>query len=319
MKKITSILFCLVLITSFAFAQRKEGLTGRFVPGDNKTLLFVGQNNDDSKEFVEINKKIPAGFMIYTSLTNLEGLQEDVDYGNGKMSGNFILKKYKKAALQIGLYLVDSLDRVIDGSLDDNIIKLANWIKKAKVPVFLRIGYEFDFPNNHYDAELYKQAFRHIVDKLDSLNINNVAYVWHSYTSFNPQGIDRYYPGDEYVDWCAITYFSKPQWIPMVKFAQNHNKPLMIAECAPTLDNYLSEEKKKKWYEVLFKFIKNYNVKALCYINGNWNDKSMFAQYNWGNSKINVTPEIENFWLENIKDERFINLDNLYKELDLKY
>jgi hypothetical protein len=313
MKKIVSIVFCFLFITSFAFAQRKADLTGRFVPPDNNTLLFCGQNNTDSKEFVEINKKVPAGFMIYTSLQNLEGLNEDVEYGTGQMSADFILTNYKKAALQIGLFLVGSLDSVIDGSLDDNIKKLGEWIKKANVPVFLRIGYEFDLPENCYDPELYKQAFRYIVEKFDEQKVKNVAYVWHSYAIYNTRKIEQWYPGDEYVDWVAISYFANPQWFPMVQFAKEHNKPLMIAECSPTLGTNATEADKIKWYRILFKFIQSKNVKALCYINGNWDEQSMFEQYAWGNGKLNVSENITNFWLENINNERFVNSDKLYK------
>lgn len=316
MKKFISILLCLLFVTGLSFAQREENLTGRFIPSNNHTLLFCGQNNKDSKEFVKINKQVPAGFMIYTSLQKLEALDKDVDYGTGKISGKFILKKYKKAAVQMGLYLVDSLESVIDGSLDENIKKLGDWIIKAKIPVFLRIGYEFDFPQNNYNPELYKQAFRYIVEKFDEQNIKNVAFVWHSYASYNPKGIEQWYPGDEYVDWCAISYFSNPQWIPMLNFSKQHNKPLMIAECAPALNNELKAFAKINWYQKLFRFINKYDIKALCYINANWDKQPMFSEYNWGNSKLNVSKEIKNFWLKNIKDERFINLNKLYEEIN---
>ena len=316
MKKLFGVIFCLLLITTVCFAQRKAGLTGRFVPADNKTLLFCGQNNNDSEEFIKINdNKVPAGFMIYTSLTNLEALDEDVEYGTGTMSGSFILQNYKKAALQVGLYLVNSLESITEGALDDNIKKLGTWIKKANVPVFLRIGYEFDLPENNYEPELYKQAFRYIVDKLDEQKIKNVAYVWHSCASYNPTKIENWYPGDEYVDWCAISYFANPQWFPMVTFSKKHNKPLMIAECSPTLGTDTTDANKIKWYKILFNFIKNKNVKALCYINANWDKQPMFAHYSWGNGKLDVSENITNFWLENIKDERFVNLAKLYKEI----
>ena len=313
MKKIVSIVFCFLFITSFAFAQRKPGLTGRFVPPDNNTLLFCGQNNTDSEEFVKINKKVPAGFMIYTSLQNLEGLNEDVEYGTGKMSANFILTNYKKTALQIGLFLVGSLDSVIDGSLDDNIKKLGEWITKTNVPVFLRIGYEFDLPENYYEPNLYKQAFRYIVEKFDAQKVKNVAYVWHSYATYNTRKIEQWYPGDEYVDWVAISYFANPQWFPMVQFAKEHNKPLMIAECSPALGTNATEADKIKWYRILFKFIQSKDVKALCYINANWDEQPMFEQYAWGNGKLDVSENITNFWLENISNERFVNSDKLYK------
>lgn len=315
MRKFCIVVVCLLLVTTICFAQRKADLTGRYVPSDNKTLLFCGQNNDDSREFVKINGKTPAGFMIYTSLQNLEALDEDVEYGTGKMSAGFILKNYKKAALQIGLFLVGSLDSVIDGSLDENIKKLGEWITKANVPVFLRIGYEFDLPENYYDPELYKQAFKYIVEKLDEQKVKNVAYVWHSYASYAPKGIEQWYPGDEYVDWCAISYFANPQWFPMVQFAKAHNKPLMIAECSPTLGTNATEADKIKWYRILFKFIQSKDVKALCYINANWDEQQMFEQYDWGNGKLDTSENIKNFWLENIKDERFINSDKLYKEI----
>ena len=315
MKKIIVIIFSFLFVTSFVFAQRKTGLTGRYVPANNHTLVFCGQNNTDSKSFVEINEKTPAGFMIYTSLQNLEALDEDVDYGTGEMSGNFILTNYKKSALQIGLFLVGSLDSVTDGSLDDNIRKLGEWIKKTNVPVFLRIGYEFDLPENNYDPELYKQAFKYIVEKLDEQKVKNVAYVWHSYASYNPKGIERFYPGDEYVDWCAISYFANPQWFPMVQFAKAHNKPLMIAECSPATGTNSTEADKIKWYRILFKFIQSKDVKALCYINANWDEQPMFEQYAWGNGKLDVSEKIKSYWLENIKNERFINLDRLYKEI----
>lgn len=46
---------------------------------------------------------------------------------------------------------------------------------------YIRIGYEFDNPENHYDPENYKLAFRRIVDRFKDVNLTNVAFVWHSY------------------------------------------------------------------------------------------------------------------------------------------
>lgn len=314
-KKLSAVLLLLIMTASFSFAQRDKSLSGGFVPKDGQTLLFCGQNNESSDSFVKLNKKVPAGFMFYTALSDLQGLEDNTDFGSGETSGDYLVKKYPGAALQIGLYLVNSLDDVIDGSLDENIKKLALWIKKVKVPVFLRIGYEFDYPENNYEPEKYKKAFRYIVDKFDGLRVANTAYVWHSYASLNPKGIEAWYPGDEYVDWCAISYFANPQWIPMVKFAQRHSKPLMIAECAPMLGNDLKEEGKLNWYNKLFRFIEMSNVKALCYINTDWDKLPMFSSYDWGNSSLNVSKEIKKMWLSRISDKRFINLDRLYNSI----
>jgi Putative NADPH-quinone reductase (modulator of drug activity B) len=312
------LLFILVLPLAHASGEREKGLTGRFVPETGKTLVFAGQNNASSDDFVKIMQKTPAGFMFYISLKDLNGLTENDDFGSGETSGKHLAQKYPGAALQIGLYLVNELDLVLSGSLDANIEKLAKWIKNSKAPVFLRIGYEFDFPENGYKPEQYAEAFRYIVKKMDGFNVKNVAYVWHSYASLNPTGIEAWYPGDDYVDWCAISYFTNPQWIPMVKFAQRHSKPLMIAECAPMLGNDLKIENKANWYNKLFKFIAMQDIKALCYINNDWDKLPMFASYQWGDSRINVSKDIEKLWKENISDKRYIFYDKLYNTIDFE-
>ena len=278
----------------------------RIVPEVGQTLVFAGQNNYDSSLFVKINKRIPYGFMIYTSLANLEGLTENANPGAGDTSAAYIMKNYPGTALQIGLYLVNSLEAIIDGHLDDNIEKFANWIKSTQVPVYLRIGYEFDYPENGYDPDLYIAAYKKIVDKFRELGVTNVEYVWHSYAALNPKGIESWYPGDEYVDWCAISYFATPQWIPMVNFAKRNSKPLMIAECSPILGDFKNPSKLLEWYKKLFRFIENQNVKAFCYINADWDSQPMFAHFNWGSGRLNQSKEIQNFWLETISAERFI-------------
>ncbi|AKL98258.1 glycosyl hydrolase [Endomicrobium proavitum] len=315
MKKLFTVLFTIFIFISAAQAARSINMTGRFVPPDGKTLLFAGQNNADFDEFVAVNKKVPAGFMTYVALSDLKGLDEINNVGTGDMFADELVKKYPGAAVQIGLYLVGSLKNIVNGTLDGNIKEFAKWIKKTKSPVFLRIGYEFDNPENGYEPEIYKKAFIYIIEKMDSLKVENVAYVWHSYAASNPKGLDVWYPGDEYVDWCAISYFAGNDWLPMLKFSQKHSKPLMIAESAPMTWFGLTEAKKPYWYKVLFKFIEERNIKAFSYINCDWNAQGMFAHYNWGNSKISVTAEIEKIWIENIASNRFVWLDDLYKTI----
>jgi len=301
-KLLLSLLF---LFPNLLFA-RDISLTGRFIPPDGKTLVFGGQNNADSDHFVKINGRVPYGFMIYTSLRKLEGLTENVDLGAGETGGKHILENYPGAALQIGLYLVGDLQAIIDGQLDENIKKFADWIKNTNVPVFLRIGYEFDFPENGYNPALYVKAYRKIVNKFDKLGIKNAAYVWHSYAGLSPN-LEAYYPGDEYVDWFAISYFESPGWLPMLRLSQRRKKPLMIAESAPMQQTaQLTPERKPDWFRSLFRFIETHNIKALSYINTDWNAQPMFAHYNWGNSRLDSSPEIEELWLKQIKNDRFV-------------
>ena len=314
-KKITAVAALALLMCPLSFAQRSQGTSARFIPEDGKTLVFIGQNNKSADDYVKSIKEIPAGFMVYTSLSDLAGLEGTADFGAGETSAEYILKKYPKAALQIGLYLVNSLDDVISGDLDENILKFGRWIKKTKVPVYLRIGYEFDYPENGYEPEKYVKAFRHIVDKMDSIKVSNVSYVWHSYASEDAFGLDSWYPGDEYVDWCAISYFNNPQWIPMVQFAQKHTKPLMVAESAPMLGE-TSDQSRLKWYSGFFRFVEMCNVKAIGYINVDWDSLPMFESNKWGSSVLGKSGKIKKLWKQNISGAKYIGYEELYDSVN---
>ena len=126
--------------------------------------------------------------------------------------------------------------------------------------VYLRIGYEFDGAWNHgyADADLYKAAYRHIVDGLRREGASNIEYVLQAGAAGVDEIIDRrhedianWYPGDDYVDWLALSWFMNPdersivdtgEFIPMspgelsdevLRLARDRGKPVMIAEASP--------------------------------------------------------------------------------------
>lgn len=86
------------------------------------------------------------------------------------------------------------------------------------------------------------QAFRHIVDVERSQNLSNVAYVFHAWgygSSFGQSTIDAWYPGDDYVDWVAVSAFAgwesasafgQVKALALEQFAERHHKPFMIAD-----------------------------------------------------------------------------------------
>jgi hypothetical protein len=195
-----------------------------FVPPHGKCLLLVGQDNKSIDDYVAATGTVPGGVMVYT------GVQ---DFGNAA-DFDYLLKKYPRCAFQIGLYMVDALDRVGNGECDDNIKQLGEWIKSSRRPVFLRVGYEFDYPANKYQPDKYVKTFRHVHDLLDDQEIVNVAYVWHSFAA-GAARIEDWYPGDDYVDWVAVSLFAQPigQVAPVAEYARRRGKPLMIAESTP--------------------------------------------------------------------------------------
>ena len=252
---------------------------------------------------------MPAGVMLYTSIQRLEGLTKPADYGAGIQDGNYLLEKYPQAVVQLGLYLVDALEDVAAGKYDEHIARLGEWIKKADRPVYLRIGYEFDYSQNHYEPKKYMAAFRYIVDYLRRENVNNVSFVWHSYAGYVQGYRTDWYPGDNYVDWFAISFFdayNRANMEGMARLAEEHQKPFMIAEAMPKGLRVSDGEKVwKRWFKKFFEFIHAHNVKIVCYINWDWDDQPMFKGQNWGDARIESNQLIKERWLEEINGIKY--------------
>ncbi len=100
-----------------------------------------------------------------------------------------------------------------------------------------------------------------------------------------------WYPGDDYVDWFAISYFDQQHTYmnQFVQLAKKHEKPLMIAEASPW---YLSTSKSdaawKKWFVPFFTFIRENNVKAVSYINCDWDKLPLFCFGGLGRLKSSI-------------------------------
>lgn len=295
--------------------------SAKLVPPEDRVLLFIGQNRDSIDDYVEDVGKTPAGFMFYTSIQELDGLDDPADHGAGITHAAHTLENYPDAALQMGLYMVGALKGVNSGRYNKNIDRLADWIKRTNRPVYLRIGYEFDLPDNDYEPAAYAAAFRRIVNRFRKAKVENVAFVWHSYAAAFPGlTVESWYPGDNYVDWFAISYFdqSRERMQPMVTMAQERGKPLMIAEATPKGIGVRNGERAwRAWFQHLFKFIEENQVAALSYINTDWDSQPMWKGQNWGNSRVQDNPVTLQNWLTEISKPQYIHLsDTLYEDLN---
>ncbi|MBF0483088.1 MAG: hypothetical protein HQL25_00115 [Candidatus Omnitrophica bacterium] len=179
------IVIFLVFIPQLCFAQV---VSHPFIPREGK-LLIIGQQKDAIEEYVKSTKVIPGGFMVYTSIQIMDALDRPGNHGAGIQHAQYYIKRYPDTVIQLGLYMVGAVDKILTGMYDDNILKLAKWMKKAQRPIYFRIGYEFDLPDNRYDPKKYQQAYRYIVDRLRNQGVNNVAYVWHSAAMMESKGI----------------------------------------------------------------------------------------------------------------------------------
>ncbi|MXY55598.1 MAG: hypothetical protein F4029_08030 [Gammaproteobacteria bacterium] len=248
---------------------------------DQPPVFIVGQDLDAIRGYLESGCcPRPDALTAYLSFFNLRAeaagyggigfdnvgkpLAEEHSWGSGPVDARKTANAFAIRDLAIGLHLIDttgsgSLDRLIAGEYDVNIDKLVKLFALVEGTVYLRIGYEFDGAWNaaYADPARYVAAFRHIVEAVRSRNAGNVQFVWQASASplddvldGHRENIVRFYPGDEYVDWFAFSWFHHPHAMPSVPvdhrpatpreladevltLARAAAKPVMIAEAAP--------------------------------------------------------------------------------------
>ncbi len=312
-------------------------ITGKFAPPDGRTLFIIGQDNDTISDYLKaIPDPIPGGVTSYTSLQRLEGLDSPADYGAGLVYLDDLAKLQSQGVIALGLYMVDYLEATVSGKADAHIDHLLSLLAAYDRPVYLRLGYEFDGSWNHYDPELYKQAWIYFRAKMQEKGITNIAMVWQSATysegTYLQKPIEDWYPGDEFVDWIGLSYFTQGSsnttpLSDLIAFARMHNKPVMIAEAAPqryatgkltysttgqTFVSRSAEDIWQEWYAPFFNFIyQNKDViRAVAYINTNWDSQPMWGPpYNngyWGDSRVQANDFIKQRWLDEMNKDSWL-------------
>ena len=186
------------------------------------------------------------------------------DSGGGPDSAYKTVTEFGIPGFAAGLSITENqhpgaMADLIAGRYDAEIHQLGVLLGKHRGTTYLRIGYEYDGPwNQGYEKpEQYRQAYRRIVDILRVQHVERVEFVWQASASSVGNLIDHHrkdprdwYPGDEYVDWVAISWFMHPDAtisVPsdyrpatprqladeLIALAREHGKPVMIAEAAP--------------------------------------------------------------------------------------
>lgn len=325
----------------------------KFEPADGKVILFVGQELDAIGGAAPYTDgyfdhfTAPGGFTQYTGFhagknsPGLKGLTSYADWGDGPedMSVTTTAPLLKNSCLAIGLDISNGNDSVTAaGDHDSLIYKLANWIKNlSDRPVFLRIGYEFNGHEwNHYQPAFYIAAWKRIKNKFDSMSVSNVAYVWQSKgIGTTKEELSTYYPGDEYVNWVAYSYFIPADSShPMIPFAREHKKPLFIAESSPVfLDSNgickpLDLTKQpgaewawKEWFMPYFRTIQQNKdvIKAIHYINSHWKSRPLWKDNPYFkniDARITKNDSLKAWWSRETTGDSYLNAsDTLFRYL----
>ncbi|HVY28399.1 MAG TPA: hypothetical protein VHB79_17710 [Polyangiaceae bacterium] len=295
-----------------------------------KTLLVIGQDTGEIDSY-SAAFGAPGGVMLYTNVADLAGFGDEVNFGTGAQSLPHWTQQQTPLVIQLGVslkkavhgdacasdYLADIGASALDGPISSMAIELGSLGR----PVLLRFGYEFDNQDCHrYQPQAYAQAFRHFAQLFDALGARNVQLVWHAWGGA-PLDISPWYPGDDFVDLVGVSLFPLAEMPGKVDgvaaFAAQHHKPLMIAEAAPQTAHPPSDPASwNAWYQRLFDYVAQHDVRVLSYINQDWNAQSVWASQGvWGNSRLQGTP-LEAPWRQALSGERFLKSDSsLYASL----
>lgn len=244
-------------------------------------LVFIGQDLGAVREYYASGCcGAPDGVTTYLSFYDLRDpnrgfgglgwdlagspLDLETSWGAGPVSAEKSAREFGADDLAIGLFIGENehpggLDALVSGAYDENIRHLARFMRSVDGVVFLRIGYEFDgaWNRGYEDRARFVRAWRRIVDLTRGQGVTNVRFVWQAGASpiddiieGRHENIEDWYPGDEYVDWIALSWFLNPDLIganadrartpaarrlaeEVVVFARQRGKLVMIAEAAP--------------------------------------------------------------------------------------
>lgn len=331
--------FCRFFVIGYALMPiYSQAFDAKFVPPEGKLRMFIGQDSETIEAYGHaVPEDALEGITLYTSVystkakLSFEGVYAAADWDAGRVDYSETLSSFPDAALAIGLIFSDRPDlqekmgyEIAEGKHDAEIKKFAEYLKQlAPRPIFLRIGYEFDGFWFAYRPESYVKAFRHIHSLLEQVGAENVVTVWQAalwpdhrmagefsgiYNHGEAAMLDRWYPGDDVVDWMGMSVFYRDlsQWdyvTPLTPaelqerflfFAREKNKPVLIAESAP--QGYRNGKQSgstimynqptpltaeaiwRRWYEPYFDFIYSNKdiIRSVAYINTDWDSQKMW-------------------------------------------
>ena len=327
-------LLCLSLLLLSNVLNAQD--SAKFLPPDGKTLLIIGQDlsaiggmPNYTEGYADAVVRTPAGLTTYIGLPNLSGLTTLANWGSGDVSAQMLVDtpRFANSVLSIGLNIGSDLNGLAIGKHDEAIESLVQWMKAQQRPIFLRIGYEFDAPWNAYDPSDYIAAFRRIVDHMRREEVVNVATVWQSATwvdgTFNNHVWEEWYPGNEYVDWFGLSYFDAhiPTLERFLELANTHGKPVMIAESTPRTFDLAEGDTEaiwEAWFVPFFEFIAQHNdqIRAVAYINVNWDEQAMWKGQEWGDSRIQANSAVRAKWVKQVTMQSWLHASpTLFEQL----
>jgi hypothetical protein len=206
-------------------------------------------------------------------------------------------------------------------------------------PEYLRGGYltwwgSLGFPR-HVGPELFKAAYRHLVDRVRARGATNVIWVFHFMNYSMPQEmwnlIANYYPGDNYVDWLGMSVYGQQyvedNWSsfqPLLDWPYSEitalapNKPIMLAEWG--IGEFPQFGSKSGFISEAFRVIRRYpKIKAAVFWNERWQNEptvdadGIYHDGGYSNLRVNSSPESLAAYRKGVGDKYWLGYPMLYR------
>ncbi len=251
-----------------------------------------------------------------------------------------------------------TLDKIINGTFDKELKQWAKDAKEDDIPLLLDFAPEmtgdwFSWNGKYYGAgkldgygdptypdgpEIYRDAYRHIIDIFKDLNVTHVTWFFHpdiqrmpgnpSYeVGYDWNSAKYYYPVDDYIDWIGFSIYGvqneKWGWVTfsetLKKWYDIHikdllevaDKPVAVLEMGVT--DGRPDGSKNEWLEDAFKTILDnpyISVSAINYWHENWiTDSGVEAKL-----KIDSSKESLETFQKLISNPRFISKTEFIEE-----
>jgi hypothetical protein len=205
--------------------------------------------------------------------------------------------------------------QIAQGVYDAYFVEAAQAVKEFGGPIFISIDHEMNgtwypyseaYPNSGVTAADFVAAWQRIVNIFRKVGANNAAFVWSpNVPDVGPVPYTKYYPGDDYVDWIGVSFYSGNRMEAMEPIYRMYSdrKPFFITEWATAPEKsryYPGYPGDAAWVNQVFQaLVARYpRVKAISWFNWNKGD---------GNYLLQRVPDQTKIYAADIASPRYLD------------
>ncbi len=207
------------------------------------------------------------------------------------------------------------LKAIAGGAWDDYFIEAAHTVRDFGSPVFISIDHEMNgtwypysqaFPGSNTTAADYVAAWKRIVSLFRQNGANNAAFVWSpNVPDVGGVSYASYYPGDSYVDWVGVSFYSGNSMSAMDEIYRQlaPRKPFFITEWATSPS--------KSQYNTLFPGDVDWVKQFFAAMETRYPRVKAISWFNWqngdGDYRLTRVPEQARAYAQDIAAPRYLS------------